>query len=204
MPENLSDNTSLAEEAKKSSGNILRVEMKEATSAMQRSAARLFVSGISAGLDIGFSLLMIAVIRSFAADSLPPIILNIMVALAYSFGFIIVILGRSELFTEQTSLAVLPLFSGQATLVQVCRLWGIVYVSNIVGAALFALMAAWSFPQLVAVDARVLETIAKEVVSHSSPAILTSAIFAGWLMGLLSWLVAASRDKLFVARRADG
>ena len=56
-----------------------------------------------------------------------------LVANMYSFGFILVVLGRSELFTEQTSLAVMPVMSNRASASSVARLWVIIYVSNLVG-----------------------------------------------------------------------
>jgi formate/nitrite transporter FocA (FNT family) len=43
-----------------------------------------------------------------------------------SSGFLFVILGRSELFTEHTTLAVLPVLDGRASLRQLGRLWGLI------------------------------------------------------------------------------
>ncbi len=69
----------------------------------------------------------------------------------YAVGFIFVVLGRSELFTEQTTLAVLPVLSRRVSPVRLLRLWGIVYSGNLLGATLFAWLitiigpaSAWS------------------------------------------------------------
>ena len=64
-----------------------------------------------------------------------------MVRLGYSVGFLIVILGRQQLFTENTLTPVLSLLARRdaRTLWRVGRLWGIVLAANLIGGALFAL-----------------------------------------------------------------
>jgi formate/nitrite transporter FocA (FNT family) len=93
-------------EPRKPSGQILELEVHEALDALDRPADRLFFSGIAAGLEIGFSLFLMAIMKHLAEGHLPAPITELLVANMYSFGFILVVLGRSELFTEQTSLAV--------------------------------------------------------------------------------------------------
>ncbi len=190
------ENTPLEAEPKKSSRRILRHELREAFDALERSAGRLFISGLSAGLDLGFSLFLMAIVISMAGDAAPQPWLKLLTAAMYSFGFIIVILGRSELFTEQTTLAVLPLLSGRTTPWKVARLWGLVYTSNLLGIAAAAFFITQIGPELGVIDKRVFGEIAHRVVDHPGWLILCSAGLAGWLMGLLSWLVAAGRDTI--------
>ncbi len=178
------------------SGQILRNELREAIDALDRPVHVLFVSGIAAGLEIGFSLLLMATMWTLCHDQLPHPVTSMLVATMYSFGFILVVLGRSELFTEQTSLAVMPVISGHASPVSALRLWGVVYVANLSGSALFAAMLAYTGPSLGIFDREALEVIARRMTDHSSGTILLSGILAGWLMGLLSWLVAAGRDTI--------
>ena len=91
------------------SQEILRHEIvEEAIDALERSASRLFFSGLSAGLDIGFSLFLMAVMRTMAeGHTAAEPSSKFSSANMYSFGFMLVVLGRSELFTEQTTLAVI-------------------------------------------------------------------------------------------------
>jgi len=114
----------------------------------------------------------------------------------YAVGFIFVVLGRSELFTEQTTLAVLPVLGRHASLARLGRLWAIVYVSNLVGAALFAELTVLIGPRLQIIDVAALGEISATVTEHPALAILLSAVLAGWLRGVMSWLVAASRDTI--------
>ncbi|MCE5278061.1 MAG: formate/nitrite transporter family protein [Planctomycetaceae bacterium] len=179
------------------SKEILRHEVSEAVHALDLPIRHLAASGLSAGMDLGFSVLLIAVIESLSEKAgISSAGATVFRALAYPLGFILVVLGRSELFTEQTALAVLPLLSGNTTFRKVARLWAVVYVTNQIGAVLFALLAIPVGRALGAYDSRALGRVAEYIVSVPWPVMLGSAILAGWLMGLLSWLVAAGRDTI--------
>ena len=164
--------------------------------ALERPIAGLLVSGVSAGLDIGFSLFLMAVMRSHSEGVLPRPVVEVLVANMAAVGFIFVILGRSELFTEQTTLAVLPVLDGKASLRSLARLWVVVYVANQAGAAGFAAMIAVIGPDLGVIAPSAFGTIAHRLTDHPDHAIFLSGLLAGWLMGLLSWLVAAGRDTI--------
>ena len=103
------------ETLKKSAEQILAAEIHEGITAIEFSVARLFVSGLSAGLDIGFSVLVMGITWTLANSRLPVPIVSILMANSYAVGFIFVVIGRSELFTEQTTLAVLPVFDRKAS-----------------------------------------------------------------------------------------
>jgi len=192
------DDLEAGEEAapRKPSGQILRHELQEAMDALDRSPRRLFFSGFSAGLEIGFSLFLMATVIYLGRGQWSEAATRILVANMYSFGFILVVLGRSELFTEQTSLAVMPVLSGQASIASVARLWILVFLGNQLGAALFAMLATIVGPRVDAFDLDALGTISRNVVDHAPLDMLFSGMLAGWLMGLLSWLVAAGRDTI--------
>jgi formate/nitrite transporter FocA (FNT family) len=176
--------------------DILKNEVEEGLDALERSNSQLFVSALSGGLDVGFSLFLMAVVTSLAGDQLSAPIVRMLVANMYSVGFIFVILGRSELFTEQTTLAVLPVLRGKAKISELLRLWGIVYVANLIGAAIIALMISKIGPALHVITPASLGDISHRMVDHSGGVMLCSAILAGWLMGLVSWMVAAGRDTI--------
>jgi formate/nitrite transporter FocA (FNT family) len=76
------------------------------------------------------------------------------------------------------------------------RLWGLVFAANMIGAAAFAWLATLIGPALGVIDPRVFGSIARRLTEHPGPTILLSGVLAGWLMGLLSWLVAAGRDTI--------
>lgn len=174
--------------------DILIDELVRGLGELERSASGLLLSGLSAGLDIGFSILLIATTVTLTAGQLPPAVLEIVLANLYAVGFIFVVVGRSELFTEHTTLAVLPVLEGSAPVRAVARLWALVYVSNLVGATAIAALIAGVGPALGTVDAGVLGELARHTTDHPGVVIGLSALLAGWLMGLMSWLAAASRE----------
>lgn len=185
-----------AEEPQKSYETILEQEIQSGVTELERPAGGLFLSGLSAGLDVSFSLLAIAVLTHLMEGHFSEPVQRLLLANAYSVGFLFVVLGRSELFTEHTTLAVLPVLDRRASVAQLGRLWGIVYVANLLGTIAFAAFFSYVAPSLGIAEPRTFGHIASEVVSHPWSAILLSGVLAGWLMGLLSWLVAAARDTI--------
>lgn len=177
--------------------DILRTQIRQGLSELNRPRDGLFLSALSAGLDIGFGPLMMAILLTVAEFSFSsPLTKELLMANAYSLGFILVILGRSELFTEHTTLAVLPVLDGQATVGQLGRLWGIVYLGNVVGGAVFAGFIVVIAPALGVAEPKAFVEIAVNLTAHGWPVLLAASVLAGWLMGLLSWLVAAAQESV--------
>lgn len=163
---------------------------------MSRPRSSLFLSGLSAGLDIGFGPLLVAATLTHTGGVYVDPTVRLLTALGYAFGFVLVILGGTQLFTEHTSLAVLPVLDGEAGLYDLGRLWGLVYVGNVAGGAVFAAFAVWFAPSYGLADAEALIEIADPFVGQPSTALLGGAVLAGWLMGLVAWLVAAADSTL--------
>jgi len=177
-----------------SSRNVLDSLLKTGLHEMHRDRFGLLLSGLSAGLDIGFGPLIMAVILTLSPGSFGDLGTELLLAGVYSIGFMFVILGRSELFTEHTTLAVIPVIDQQASLRQLGRLWGLVYVGNVVGGLCFTLLVTLLMPELGVVSPESFETIALKLVDHDRPWLFVGGVFAGWLMGLLAWLVTAAQD----------
>jgi formate/nitrite transporter FocA (FNT family) len=197
MSSDLSRKKSPPEQSPKvAAAQILKHEVAEGLDALHRSTGALFVSALSGGLDVGFSVLLMAVVQTIGHGQMNPPVVSILVANMYSVGFIFVIVGRSELFTEQTSLAVLPLLRGKTSLAAVGRLWGIVYAANLIGAAAFAGIVSYVGPRMHIISRESFGLIAHRLMDHGNLIIFLSAILAGWLMGLLSWMVSATRDTI--------
>lgn len=134
----MSSDTQEREIAPTSYREILDQVVEEGQSHLDRPATGLFLSGFSAGMDIGFGPFAMAVVMTFAGSELPTLLTEIATGIAYAVGFVFVVLGRSELFTEETSVAVVPVFTGDGSVSELGRTWGIIYVSNLIGGAIFA------------------------------------------------------------------
>jgi len=182
--------------AKRTFERILRDQIDESTKEYQRSNRSLFLSGLTAGLDLGFSLLVMSILYALFVDQVSASALQVIVAMGYSVGFIFVVLGGSVLFTEHTTLATLPVLDGRNNLRDLARIWAIIYGGNILGGYLFGGTFAWLGPALEITTIDALIHLAEKTTGSSSLLILGSATLAGWLMGLLSWMVTSTRDTI--------
>jgi len=173
--------------------DILDIEIRRGLSELQRPTTGLSLSALSAGLDIGFGPLLMAVLLTTAGVAgAGELTTELLLAVAYGVGFIFVVLGRSELFTEHTTLAVLPVIDGKATVARLVRLWGIVYVANLFGALAFAGLIVTVGPSVDVVSQSALVELARIYTDQPSVGLLGGGVLAGWLMGLLTWLVAGA------------
>ena len=179
-----------------STRDILDSLIDDALHEINRETSGLLLSGFSAGLDIGFGPLLMAVILTLSPGTFGDLTTELLLASVYSVGFLFVILGRSELFTEHTTLAVVPVLDRQASVGQLSRLWGLVYVGNIVGGLVFTLLAVVLMPGLGVVSPAAFETIALKLVTHDLTWLFVAGVVAGWLMGLLAWLITAAQATI--------
>ena len=122
----------------KSYASILVEQVMDARETFERSLGSLFTSAFTAGLEIGISFFMILSAFALLSGVLPSHYAIVLASLLYPIGFIIVVIGQSLLFTEQTSLLSLPVLNKIEPLNKLLRLWGIVIAGNVVGGCLFA------------------------------------------------------------------
>ena len=159
----------------------------EGTSELERAALPLALSALAAGLSMGFSLIVEGKLHALLPEGY---LRDLVSPLGYTVGFLIVVLGRQQLFTENTLTPMLPLLHNRdvKTLLQVARLWAIVLASNVVGAVL----AATAIAHAGAFDAgllRVFDEIGRSTVQASFDVTLVRGVYAGWLIALMVWLL---------------
>ncbi|WP_248905344.1 formate/nitrite transporter family protein [Halocatena marina] len=181
-------------DTQKSYNQVLAQEIRAGLREFNRSSSSLFLSAVSAGLDLGFTLIAVAAVATLAHGQ-SELVSQLLTANAYTVGFIFVILGRSELFTEHTTLAVLPVLDRQRSIWDLASTWGIIYAGNILGGLIFAGFAVVIGPEFGIFELSVLGKIVAPYTTHSTLGLFGGAVLAGWLMGLLSWLVTAVRDS---------
>ncbi len=90
----------------------------------------------------------------------------------------------------------LPVIDRRASLGELGRLWGVVYVADLLGCTAFAGLIAVAGPPLEIFTPTAANTLASALLPLSWWLILLSGIVAEWLMGLATWLVAAGRDTV--------
>ena len=175
---------------------ILAQQIIQAKLELNRPARGLLLSSLAAGLEIGVGPFLMAILHTLTQGVYARPAVELLMASAYAVGFILVVVGRSELFTEHTTLAVQPVLAREASVARLMRLWGLVLAGNLVGATLFSAFAAWLGPALGVVEKSSLGELAHNVIKHPSGVLFLSAVMAGWMMGLAAWLATAARETL--------
>ena len=171
-------------------------QLQEGMRTLERPAAGQFVSSVSCGLDISLGPFMMIAMMTTLSGAVEDPFVKVVMPVLYTFGFIFVILGRSELFTEHTTLAVLPILDGRDSISNLARLWTLVYSGNIVGGAVAAVFGGWAVVALGVVEPQYLVETGMTFIRLSPEGVFAGAILAGWLMGLLSWILTSVGDTI--------
>jgi formate/nitrite transporter FocA (FNT family) len=165
----------------------IRLEGEEELS---RGLLALSLSALAAGLSMGFSMLARGLLHRYL-EGVPGAFL--IESLGYPFGFLVVILARQQLFTENTMTAVLPLMTHPSLrkLGSLLRLWSVVFAGNLVGTALFAygILHMQLFDEATQ---SALRGIGTEVMGNTPLQMFTKGIVAGWLIATMVWLLPAA------------
>jgi len=163
---------------------------REGEEEFDRTSSALAWSGLAAGLSMGFSLVAEAVLTAYLPHATwEPLISKF----GYCVGFLIVILGRQQLFTETTLTVILPLLAkpGWGKILSVLRIWSVILASNLFGTFLFAAVVG-RIAIFDPVIHQALEQVSREGLGSAFSTILVRAIFAGWLIALTVWLLPAA------------
>lgn len=157
---------------------------------LKRSSTGLAISGLSAGLGMGLTGLGSAVILHATGDQGSAT--QLLTALLYPLGFTVVILGRAQLFTENTVFPVILVLDRGRHLLNMLRLWAVVFASNVLGTLLFAAFVV----ETPALSPAITSTLA-ELGAHTAAGgfghVFWSGVGGGWIIALMAWLVTASR-----------
>ena len=163
---------------------------KEGDEELQRHAGALLLSALAAGLTMGFSLIVPGVLKAHLPQAPWTVLVT---GMGYATGFLIVVLGRQQLFTENTLTPILPLLHDRTlkTLGRVGRLWAIVLVGNIIATALIAAVLAHT--DAFEPDVRkAFAEISHHAIAAPFTTTLIKAVFAGWLIALMVWMLPAT------------
>ena len=177
---------------------IYEVVRRQGTEEIARPASSLWWSGVAGGLSISFSLLAMAILETHLPEAGWRVLVT---SLGYTIGFLIVILGRQQLFTESTITAVLPVLKNTTSenLWQMARLWGIVLAANLTG-TLFAAAFCSFAPVLPNELLEGMRSISRYSLNgYSWWEMVFDGVSSGFLMAAMVWMIpAAEMMKLYV------
>jgi formate/nitrite transporter FocA (FNT family) len=115
--------------------------VSEGAQRLHRRWREVLATGLAGGLEIAVGVLaLLAVLEATGSE--------LLAGLAFSVGFIALMLGRSELFTEGFLVPVTAVFAGRASTAQLAKLWAGTLVANLVGGWLVMWVVVAAFPEL--------------------------------------------------------
>lgn len=164
----------------------------EGESELARSTPALLLSGLAAGLTMGLSLITEGLLRAHLPDAPWR---DLVSKLGYAVGFLVVVLGRQQLFTENTLTPILPLLYNRdrKTFGRVARLWLLVLVANVAGT--WAVSAVLAGSNLFPVDVKAaFSAIGRHAIEATFGLTVLKGVFAGWVVALLVWLMPAAGE----------
>jgi len=173
-----------------SAKQVFEVIRREGEEELARPNRSLLWSGVAAGLMISLSVLGEAILRTYLPDAEWR---HLIENFGYSLGFLVVILGRMQLFTENTISTVLPVMQAptRAHFSRVAILWSIVLLANLIG----AFIAAAAFAHTAVIPAELLpaiEELSRHATGFAAFEGFQRAIPAGVLIASIVWMLPES------------
>jgi len=185
----------VAEREATSARVVHEVIRREGDDELGRPAGSLAWSGFAGGVAISSSIMGEALLESGLPDApWRPAVASI----GYSLGFLIVVLGRLQLFTESTLLGVIPVVAQftASNMGRLARLWGLVFVANLAGT--FAIAALVHVQAIGLPEHReAMIALSRQLLEHDALATFRGAIPAGFLMAAIAWTLPAGRRQEF-------
>lgn len=165
---------------------------------LDRSALDILITGLIGGVEVSLGGLAAMTVVGATLQAAPAAGLYgalSLGALVFPIGFLFVILGRSELFTENFLIPVVAVFSGERTIPSLLELWALSWLGNVAACAGMAVLL--SQPHALG-DPILAGYRAYSVYKLSLPlwGVFVSAILAGMVMTILTWLLLAVQHSV--------
>ncbi len=150
---------------------------------------------MAAGLSLSLSLLAQGALQAHLPDAPWRSLVS---SLGYTVGFLVAVMARHQLFTENTLTAVLPVASdfNARNLLRTGRLWGVVLAANFAGT--FAAALVYGFTPLVPGEVRdAMLEIARHAMANAPLDMFSRAIAAGFIIAAMVWLLPSAQQTQF-------
>ncbi|XBQ15049.1 MAG: formate/nitrite transporter family protein [Oceanicaulis sp.] len=174
---------------------VFETVRREGAEEMYRPSASLWWSGVAAGFALSFSLIITGILTAIME---PGVAASLITPFGYVTGFVIVVFGRLQLFTENTIAAILPLVANfnNTNLYRVMRLYVIVFSANMVGAGLAATVLTF-LPVLKPDHLAGLMEVSRKAMEPGFWETLALGVPAGFLVAAMVWMLPASKGGEF-------
>jgi formate-nitrite transporter family protein len=178
----------MEDSTRRSAQEIFEQVVKSAREELSRPVLALLFSGFAGGIGMGLTGLSVALVLAYLGSS--PVA-QLIAFCFYPIGFIVVIIGRAQLFTENTLFPIVLVLDERKHVLVTLRLWGTVFVSNVAGATFFG----WLLMKTGALAPNFSDALAglgTEAAAGHFTVLFAKAVIGGWIIALVAWMVTAS------------
>ena len=174
---------------------VYEIIRQQGVEELERPKSSLWWSGVAAGIAISTSVFCEAFLQSHLPDTAwRPLVENF----GYCVGFVIVIMGGFQLFTEQTVTAVLPVLAKPTAdnFLRTGRVWSIVFAANLVG-TFFAAVLALVVGQVDPEQLEAALNVSRHFAEKEPLAIFLLGLPAGFFIAALVWILPTAKGNEF-------
>jgi formate-nitrite transporter family protein len=150
--------------------------VEEGTQRLHRTWREVLVTGFFGGTEVAMGVLAYLSVRDATGDPM-------LAGLAFSVGFLALLLGRSELFTEGFLVPVTTVAAKRASVAQLVKLWSGTLAANLVGGWLLMWLIMTAFPKL---HAQTVESATHYALAPLSPETFSLAVLGGMAITLMT------------------
>ena len=169
--------------------------IEEGKRRLDRGSAALLATGVVGGFDVLVGLLVLCVGIGALGAAMPYEVAHLLASLFFGIAFVLIVLGRSELFTENFLIPVTAVFERRQGARSLLRLWGLTLIGNLI--ALVVLGWVFSRAGIVPPETRTAAgKLANTIVDRDVLPALLSAIIAGMAMTTFTWMAAAAETDV--------
>ncbi|HVL94460.1 MAG TPA: formate/nitrite transporter family protein [Solirubrobacteraceae bacterium] len=169
---------------------IWQAAVDEGERRLTRGTWALASTGFVGGADIMIGVLALTATTGALHEAVGAPIAHLAGSLLFGLGFVFLIIGRGELFTENFLVPVSAVLARRAPRLSLLRLWLITFVANYAGILLIVLLMA----KTGVLEPATLEAagpLTETLVERDALAALFSGVLAGAVMTLMTWLTHA-------------
>jgi formate/nitrite transporter FocA (FNT family) len=160
--------------------------VEEGRPRLHRTWAELLATGAVGGLEVGFGVLVFLAVEQATGSKL-------LAGLAFSIGFMALLLGHSELFTEGFLVPVAVVAAREASVRQLLQMWVATLLGNLLGGWVVAWLIMVGFPALHETALSDGQHFATATLSGETFAL---AVLAGAAITMLTRMRTGTRDDV--------
>jgi formate-nitrite transporter family protein len=167
---------------------------REGRRRLSRPLLELAATALVGGFDVAFGVAAYALAASAVGGDRGRVV----GAIAFGIGFVFVVVGRSELFTENFLIPIAGLDRrNRGSWLKLGELWAVALVLNVAGGLLLTVVLTSHGVLRRGADLPLL-MLARHITDYTTLTAFLSAVIAGALMTLMTWFVEGAADSMGV------